>query len=286
MKQLTGYIEKAAESSDYAGTFVLSTNTPDRDGDIILQDGWQLENFQKNPIALWQHDYKAPVGNWENIRLEAGKLLADLKLGSTRLAQMTKQLIDDGVLRAVSVGFKPLDYEPLEDGNPMKGWLIKSAELLEASLVSVPANQEALLMSKSLGLTDMEQRLIFSTQPDPKSVGNGSISKSAKPTVKPKEKSMNLSEKIQQTQDELIDLREQLKTASEMYIEDATDENQETVAELTKQIQDAESKLKTMQDAEQAIMDQLPAQPAAAKTPNAPAKKPVNNAPAIVPVPR
>ena len=93
---------------------------------------------------------------------------------------------------------------------------------------------------------------------------------------------MNLSEKIQQTQDELIDLREQLKTASEMYIEDATDENQETVAELTKQIQDAESKLKTMQDAEQAIMDQLPAQPAAAKTPNAPAKKPVNKAPAIV----
>jgi len=39
---------------------VASTSTPDRFGDIIVQDGWELEQFKKNPVIPWGHDYNKP----------------------------------------------------------------------------------------------------------------------------------------------------------------------------------------------------------------------------------
>jgi len=270
-KHLTGYIEKAADGAEYDGTFILSTDSPDRDGDVIDQAGWSLDNFVKNPIALWQHDHRNPVGRWENIRVETNRLVADLKLGSTKMAQMTKQLIQDGILRAVSVGFRPLDYEPLEDDAPAKGWLIKAAELLEASLVSVPANQEALQISKSLGLSDDERSVIFegaepqetdkSVTPPPKE--GAPLSKSARTFNRPlkpkKESKMNLSERIQEAQEALTDLRADLKTAIEQYAEDATQENQELVNEYTKNVKAAETHLHTLTEAEAQLKDELSA---------------------------
>ena len=72
-----------------------------------------------------------------------------------------ERLIEDGVLKAVSVGFRPIDWEPIDEKEPYGGWLIKSADLLEVSLVSVPAHPNALRVSKSLGLSPEEQKLIF-----------------------------------------------------------------------------------------------------------------------------
>ena len=38
--------------------FILSDATADRFGDIVEPAGWQLDNFKKNPIALFGHDSK------------------------------------------------------------------------------------------------------------------------------------------------------------------------------------------------------------------------------------
>lgn len=141
------------------GLFVLNEETEDRVGDVISVDGWQLDQFQKNPIALWQHDADKPIGTWSNVRVDGKRLIGELKLATTNLARMAKQLIEDGVLRAVSVGFRALDWEPMEKSD---GYLIKSAELLEVSLVSVPAHPSALLLSKNLGLSAQDRKLIFS----------------------------------------------------------------------------------------------------------------------------
>jgi phage head maturation protease len=89
--------------------------------------------------------------------------MGDLKLGSTRLAEMARQLIADGIMKAVSVGFRVLDHEPVDEKDPYGAWLIKSAELYEVSLVSVPAHPNALMISKSLGLSPEERRLVFAS---------------------------------------------------------------------------------------------------------------------------
>src|SRR5262245_46497953 len=47
--------------------FVLSDATPDRMGDIINPDGWQIDAFKRNPIALFSHDQNFPIGRWEGL---------------------------------------------------------------------------------------------------------------------------------------------------------------------------------------------------------------------------
>lgn len=271
-KFFTGVIEKSSDG-DKDGTFILSTEDIDRDGDIILADGWRLDNFIKNPIALWQHDHKQPIGKWSNFRIEGKRLIADLKLAGTNLALMAKQLIDEGILKAVSVGFsvKEGDYEYRDPEKPYGGYLIKSAELLEASLVSVPANQNALMIGKALNLSAADLAVVFDAPPESfgKSADSalmdrvkGLLGKSAdtltpKPTSDIEDKPMKLSERIEQKQNELTALRDELTLAAEKYAEDSTDENQAAVEAFATKIEEAEKQLQTFQTAEKSIMDTL-----------------------------
>lgn len=166
-KFITGEIQKAT-STTHDGLFVLNEESEDRMGDIIEVAGWDLKNFKKNPVALWMHDHDKPIGTWGNVRVEGKQLLGELKLATTNLARMAKQLIEDGVLKAVSVGFRPKEHEPIDEKEPYGAWRIKAAELFEVSLVSVPAHQNALLLSKSLGLSPAERKLIFAKGEDTK----------------------------------------------------------------------------------------------------------------------
>ena len=54
--------------------FVLSDATPDRHGDVIEPGGWELGNFRKNPIALFNHRADFPLGSWKNLRVADGAL--------------------------------------------------------------------------------------------------------------------------------------------------------------------------------------------------------------------
>ena len=142
-------------------TFVLSAETPDRVNDLVVQRGWHLENFLQNPVALLSHQQSdLPVGIWKNLRVQGDALLGDLQLaakGTSRMADLARGLIEQGILRAVSVGFKPLKAEPIKP----RGMKYLEAELLEVSLVSVPAHPRAVMVAKSLGATDQEMKLFF-----------------------------------------------------------------------------------------------------------------------------
>ena len=137
--------------------FVMSDGSIDRMGDVIEPKGWQLANFKTHPIALFNHDRDQIIGKWVDVRVEGSKLLGRLELaaaGTSPLVDTVRALVDQNILRAVSVGFRPLEQKPLnEDADKYFGpfKFIKS-ELLECSLVAVPANPNALATAKSLGL--------------------------------------------------------------------------------------------------------------------------------------
>lgn len=143
--------------------FVLSAPAPDRVGDVIERDAWRLENFQRNPICLWAHDHTAPVGAWTNVRAAAdGALLGTLNLaaaGTSRIVDTVRSLVDQGIIKAASVGFRPLKAEPIKGSAFARRFT--EVELLEVSLVSVPANAQALAVAKSFGLNDAEMDQIF-----------------------------------------------------------------------------------------------------------------------------
>ena len=129
--------------------FVLSDEGVDRMGDVIRASGWDLTHFKANPIALFGHDHSNILGVWENVRVEGKSLLGRLKLakpGTSPLIDTVRSLIDQRILKAVSVGFQPIEAQPRKGG----GYdFIKSA-LHEVSVVAVPANPNALALVKAL----------------------------------------------------------------------------------------------------------------------------------------
>jgi HK97 family phage prohead protease len=122
-------------------TFVLSDATIDRFGDVVDPKGWVLDYFHKNPIALFNHDKGFVIGTWTNVRL-GNDLRADLELAaegtSPRIDEISR-LIKANVLRAVSVGFRPLEDEPINAKDPWGGTRYNKQELVECSVVAVPA---------------------------------------------------------------------------------------------------------------------------------------------------
>lgn len=145
--------------------FILSTADVDRMGDIVEQEHWQLKDFKKNPIALFMHNHSAPIGVWKNVKVEAGKLVGTLSLakeGTSELIDTVRSLVAQRILKAVSVGFSVADYERMVDADGFTtGYKLLSPSLHEASLVSVPANQEALQTAKSFNLSDSDMAKLF-----------------------------------------------------------------------------------------------------------------------------
>jgi HK97 family phage prohead protease len=152
--------------------FVLSDETLDRMGDVISSEGWILDSFQKNPIALFNHNSDFPIGKWHNLRVENGSLRGHLQLapeGTSPRIDEIRKLVDAGILCSVSVGFHPIESEPLKPANggskgPFGGWSgerFTKQELIETSLVSVPANPNALAVAKSLGISPATLDAVF-----------------------------------------------------------------------------------------------------------------------------
>jgi HK97 family phage prohead protease len=154
-----------ASSSDDPLSFVLSDATVDRYGDTIDPNGWVLENFTKNPIALFNHRSDFPIGSWSNIRVEDNALKGHLTLapkGSSERIDELRSLISAGILRAVSVGFVPLDSTAIKDAHGYYvGERYIKQELVETSLVSVPANPNAVLEAKRLKISDDTINVVF-----------------------------------------------------------------------------------------------------------------------------
>lgn len=151
-------------SSETGGMdFVLSDESRDRMGDVIRADGWELTNFRKNPIALFGHRSDFPIGKWKDLRVEKKRLVGTLELApegtSPRIDEINK-LVRGGFLKAVSVGFRELESRPF--GNDFRdGMEFLRQELVETSVVSVPANPNALQIAKSLGISNEVRALVF-----------------------------------------------------------------------------------------------------------------------------
>ncbi|MBT5503382.1 hypothetical protein HOK15_04175 [Candidatus Falkowbacteria bacterium] len=134
-------IKAYIENVDGKMVAVASDDSLDRHGDSIKQDVWDLRNFRKNPVLLMSHQYQLPpVGIAKNFKVVDNKLIFEPVFHEiTQSAREVKQMFLDGIMRAFSVGFLPNE---------------KKNELLEISVVSVPANPNAIVFEKSVSDDD------------------------------------------------------------------------------------------------------------------------------------
>lgn len=139
--------------------FLISTDSVDRDNDILDPKGWQLDRYKTNPIIAWAHDYKSlPVAKCVSIAQTPKGLEATAEFpakGIYPFADTVYDMLKGGFLNATSVGFTPIDYEQAHD---RKGFNFKKQELTEFSIVPIPANPDALVQQRAVGLPDAQVR--------------------------------------------------------------------------------------------------------------------------------
>jgi HK97 family phage major capsid protein/HK97 family phage prohead protease len=127
---------------------IATTPTPDRLGDIIQPLGVEF----KNPMPLlWQHKSEKPVGQvvFKKPTKEGIEFNAQIShtegVRSTTLRDRLDEAWDSvkmGLVKAVSIGFRPVKYAFMDDG----GVDFQETEVMELSLVTIPANAEATIL--------------------------------------------------------------------------------------------------------------------------------------------
>lgn len=158
---------------------IASTPKKDRHGSIIEQNGWELTSFKNNPVILFGHENTPapflggpsinagmPVAkaNPETVMVVDDKLKMRIKFAETPFADTVFNLVQDGFINMVSVGFIPKQTDIIEDEDGNKTPVHKRMELLEVSIVSIPSNDEAQIvrMAKKLNrdVTDIKRVLV------------------------------------------------------------------------------------------------------------------------------
>lgn len=144
--------------------FTASTSDIARDGMIIEADGWILDNFLRNPVILWAHDYtgsRPPIGRAVDgtVVVKDGKLFMDVQFDQNDdFARTVEHKIRNGYINAMSVGWDTKEFAPPE--GKMGAPRVTRAELLEASIVPVPSDPGALAARQKRALVDDALKLL------------------------------------------------------------------------------------------------------------------------------
>jgi hypothetical protein len=133
--------------------FVLTSSRKDRDGDVLESSGAIID--MRMPL-LWQHIPIQPVGTYlSTTKHEADIITGKSAILDTSLGRDAAVLVAGGALR-ISVGFKPIEAEPIIKADAVgaqrggvSGFRVKKFEIVEHSLVSVPANADAVITAYS-----------------------------------------------------------------------------------------------------------------------------------------
>jgi HK97 family phage prohead protease len=137
---------KAVRGED--GTVRISglANTPvvDRYNEVVDVTAFasSLASFMKNPVMLWMHSMRDPIGLWDDVSIKpdglhvSGVIHTQFPMGNTVAA-----MAEAGLVRGLSIGF----IEKAGEWDEKAGvYHITDLDLMEVSVVSIPANQESL----------------------------------------------------------------------------------------------------------------------------------------------
>lgn len=152
-------------------TFVASDGSRDSAHTVLNQAGWDLKRFNANPVIGYNHEV---YGAWKpedvdfvigkgRAYVEDGKLFVDITFETAAmnpLAEKVYQKVLFGSLNAVSVGFLPLGNGHWGEGEEARGeeretYYYAGQELLEISVVNIPANANATRKGEDLAAEEL-----------------------------------------------------------------------------------------------------------------------------------
>ena len=152
-------------------SFILSDESVGRDQHTVATNGWVLDNYLKNPVVLLSHDdSQPPVGRTVDIGAVGKQLRATVEFPDADtypLGDTIYRLLKGGYMNAASVSWLPLEWKAANDRKRPGGLDFTRQELLEWSIVSVPALPSAIVTARGAGielkpLFDWAERLLDS----------------------------------------------------------------------------------------------------------------------------
>lgn len=127
---------------------LANANTIDRMKERILPTAWDLENYKKNPVVLFDHGHDPtfgfmPIGRATLVEAREEGLYTEAEISRSKSDKITavRDLIEEGILKSFSVGFDPKDTQKSADNPEIME--ITKAELIENSVVPIPMNQDS-----------------------------------------------------------------------------------------------------------------------------------------------
>nr|CAD6417805.1 phage major capsid protein [Rhizobium sp. Q54] len=176
---------------------IATTPAVDRVGDVVEPLGVKFTN----PMPfLWQHDHSQPIGTVKFDKPTKDGITFEAEIPMLDEPGTLKDRIDEawqsiklGLVRAVSIGFRAIEYSFIENG----GIRFSESEVFELSAVTIPAQPDAVMTSiKNMderGLSVVKQfdtnaPAATGTIERPADVSPGASGKSHKPVnLRPKE---------------------------------------------------------------------------------------------------
>lgn len=156
-----------AEGEIVGGMFkaTISTDSVDRDGEVMVPAGMNAKDYERNPVLLWNHDTSQPVGRAVTLKRAEREIVADFEFAKRPedydgdwFPDYVRGLVQAKVLRGVSIGFVPMEggerlatKGDVDKYGPDVRRVYSKWKLLEVSVVSVPANQDALITAVQKG---------------------------------------------------------------------------------------------------------------------------------------
>ena len=138
--------DRPVEGGVYSVT--IFANELSRDGMSVDLEGMDFSNYEKNPVVLYAHDHVGrtdsgglPIGRTLRLaRTRGGHIRADFEfLAGDEFAERVRNAWERGFLRGASIGWRPVETQPSG-----RGARAVRSELLEWSIVAVPADPDAL----------------------------------------------------------------------------------------------------------------------------------------------
>jgi hypothetical protein len=241
--------------------FVASTETPDRSNDIIEVNGWKVDNWNKNPVFPIFHDYyRLPVGKGMSATKDARAKALVIRVYFPTVAELCSDpshpsdealfvdtvynMYKQGMLNAVSVGFKPVKFKTRDDDSVLekpewqRGYRFIETELLEVSAVIVPCNPDALVSMRGMksydpkGIELIEKEIAKATAPQ----GDKSKTAEEQESLFGEEEDVDVDEKT-------------LKALEERVLKRLEDREVKAGSKFSKETRDAISKVVEAMDA-------------------------------------
>ena len=148
---------KKGVNEDGSVRFRFTEKAIDRYDEVVIPSGARLDNYKKNPIALWAHGFGShesiPIGKTDINSIEITDTYFDANIifddkGEDDFAKMIADKVRNGFLNAVSIGFRSIttSKEPVLEGQ--RGVTFWEWELFEISVCAVPALPSALITNE------------------------------------------------------------------------------------------------------------------------------------------